>query len=303
MKCGIIDVGSNTIRLSIYHYEGRQFKLLMNKKEMAGLASYIHDGLLSDSGVLVACRVLSSFKALLENLGIEALYVFGTAPLRNIANTEDALDTIQAITGMRVDVLSGADEAKFSFLGATSDQNTPPSGLLVDIGGGSTELVAYTDRKVTSECSLPMGSLSLYSKYVSGLFPTSGERRAMRTQVDQELQRAKTAGLCCSHLTGVGGTVRAAAKLCNRLAEADPDNRIIPAREIRDLYRSLKKEDVKTLRQILLTTPDRVHTVLPGLTILTTVLKRYHVETVSVSSCGVREGYLLQRVMGVEAHE
>ena len=119
MKCGIIDVGSNTIRLSIYHYEGRQFKLLMNKKEMAGLASYIHDGLLSDSGVLVACRVLSSFKALLENLGIEALYVFGTAPLRNIANTEDALDTIQAITGMRVDVLSGADEAKFSFLGAT----------------------------------------------------------------------------------------------------------------------------------------------------------------------------------------
>ena len=301
MKCGIVDVGSNTMRLSVYHYEGRQFKLLMNKKEMAGLASYIQDGALSDSGILVACRVLSNFKALLENLNIGQIYVFGTAPLRNISNTEDALDTIQTITGLRVDVLSGADEAKFSFLGATSDEHTPSSGLLVDIGGGSTELVAYQDWEVRSECSLPMGSLSLYSKYVSGLFPTPEERRAIRDQVERELHRAKTAGLTCSHVTGVGGTVRAAAKLCNRLADADPDNRIIPATDIRSLYKNLKKGDVKTLRQILLSTPDRVHTVLPGLAILTTVLKFYEADTVSASSCGVREGYLLSRIMGVES--
>lgn len=297
MKCGIVDVGSNTIRLSIYHWEGQKFKLLMNKKEMAGLAGYIKNGLLSDSGILVACRVLAGFKALLRNFDIADLYVFGTASLRNIVNTEEALETIEAVTGIKVEVLSGADEAAFSFLGATVGGGAPGSGMLADVGGGSTELVAYQDGAITSGCSLPMGSLSLFTKHVSGLFPTKEERKAIRSDVREELEKAKTAGLRCSHLTGVGGTFRAAAKLCNDLSGADPDNRIIPAGEIHALYKGLKKGDQDTLRQILRSVPDRVHTILPGLAILTAILDAYEVSTVSVSACGVREGYLFDRVL------
>lgn len=299
MKCGIVDVGSNTIRLSIYHWEGRTFKLLMNKKEMAGLAGYIKDGVLSDSGILVACRVLAGFKALLRNFDIDELHVFGTASLRNIVNTEEALETIEVVTSAHVEVLSGADEAALSFLGATVGGGAPDSGLLADVGGGSTELVAYRDGAITSGCSLPMGSLSLFTKHVSGLFPTGEERKAIRADVKEELRKAKTAGLRCSHLTGVGGTFRASAKLCNDLSGADPDNRIIPAGEIRALYKGLKKGDQDTLRQILRSVPDRVHTILPGLAILTAILDAYEVSTVSVSACGVREGYLLRRVMEV----
>lgn len=62
MKCGVVDVGSNTIRLSIYHWErDGSMKLLMNRKVMAGLAGYIQDGVMSDSGILVACRTLQAF--------------------------------------------------------------------------------------------------------------------------------------------------------------------------------------------------------------------------------------------------
>ncbi len=176
-------------------------------------------------------------------------------------------------------------------------RSTDEIALLADIGGGSTELVAYEDGAITSGCSLPMGSLSLFSKFVDGLFPTKEERKAIESTVKSELERAKTAGLKCKHLTGVGGTIRAAAKLCNDLSGADPDNRMIPAEEIRRLYKGLKKGDKHTLQQILRSTPDRVHTILPGLIILTTVMDAYGVETVSVSTCGVREGYLLDRVM------
>ena len=298
MKCGVVDVGSNTIRLSIYHCEGKHFKLLMNKKEMAGLASYIRRGAMSEGGIWVACRVLSGFREILNNLGIQEFHVFGTAPLRNISNTEEAVDTIRVATGIQVDVLSGAQEANYSFLGALAGGDTPASGLLADIGGGSTELVAYRDGVISSQCSLPIGSLSLYANYVSGLFPTHQERRALRTQIRHEIGRAKTAGLTCSHLTGVGGTIRAAAKLCNHRAKADPGNRLIPAGEIRALYKDLKKCNQATLHQILEIVPDRVHTVLPGLAILKTVLDVYEVETISVSATGVREGYLLDRVLG-----
>ena len=298
MKCGIVDVGSNTIRLSIYQWEGRTFKLLMNKKEMAGLAGYIKNGVLSDSGILVACRVLAGFKELLHNFDIADLYVFGTASLRNIVNTEEALETIQAVTGIKVEVLSGADEAAFSFLGATVGGGAPGTGLLADVGGGSTELVAYQNGAITSGCSLPMGSLSLYTRFVDGLFPTPEERRAIRACVSAELDRVRTGGLTCRHLCGVGGTIRAVSKLAVDVFGKDPESRILTADEIRALYKLLKKGGKDTLRQILHAAPDRVHTLLPGLLLLNAVVKAYGVETVSASSTGVREGYLMDRVLG-----
>lgn len=296
MNCGIVDVGSNTIRLSIYQWEGENIRLLLNKKVMAGLAGYIQNGLLSDGGILLACRILSGFRALLNNFDIKDMYVFATASLRNIVNTEEALDTIREITGIQVDVLTGSEEAGLSFQGAALGGGAS-TGLLADIGGGSTELVSYKDGVITSECSLPLGSLSLYSKFVDGLFPTTTERKALYDCVECELDKAKTAGVRCKHLVGVGGTIRAVGKLCNDLAGADPDNRVIPAEEVRSLYKGLKKGDKDTLRQILRSTPDRVHTILPGLIILKTVLKTYGVDSISVSTCGVREGYLLDRVV------
>ena len=300
MKCGIIDVGSNTVRLSIYQWEGRQFRLLMNKKEMAGLAGYIREGALSDAGIQAAGRVLTGFQTLLENFDISQVHVFGTAALRNITNTEEVLGALKRETGLAVEVLTGAEEAAFSFQGATVGGGAPASGLLADIGGGSTELVHYENGTIRSGDSLPVGSLSLYTQYVSGLFPTKGERWDIRARVEEELERMEPSPVRCTHLTGVGGTIRAAAKLCNDLAGADRSNCQIPAGELHALYKSLKKGDQAVLRQILRTVPDRVHTILPGLVILRRVLKRYKVETVTVSPCGVREGYLLQRVMGVD---
>lgn len=303
MKCGIVDVGSNTIRLSIYRWEGQEFKLLMNKKEMAGLASYIKNGVLSDSGILAACRVLAGFKALMANFDIPDLRVFGTASLRNIVNTEEALETIRTVTGLPVEVLSGADEAAFSFLGAVVGGGAPDSGLLADVGGGSTELVAYREGGITWGCSLPMGSLSLYTGYVSGLFPTKEERKALRARIRAELEKTGPAARPFRRLTGVGGTFRAAARLCNLRSGADPDNRVFQAGEIHSLYKDLKKGGREALGQILRAVPDRVHTIVPGLAILDAVLDRCQASAVTVSPCGVREGYLLRRVMEVKGYE
>lgn len=296
MISGIVDLGSNTIRLSIYQWEGGDFKLLLNKKEMAGLAGYVRDGSLSDAGILTACRVLAGFRELLENFDIKDIHVFATASLRNIVNTEEALETIHKFTGVNVQVITGAEEAQLSFRGASFHANRD-GGLLADIGGGSTELVSYEGDQILTGCSLPMGSLSLYSRFVSGLFPTDKERRAMREFVEEELDRAKTEGLTCKHLCGVGGTIRAAGKLVNSLNGSEPDNRVHKAADVRELYRLLKKGGKDTLHRILRIAPDRVHTMLPGLSILNAVVKAYEIETVTVSNTGVREGYLFERVM------
>lgn len=296
MICGIVDLGSNTIRLSIYHWEGQDFRLLLNKKTMAGLAGYVQGGVLSDSGILVACRTLSSYRALLDNFQVSKMHVFATASLRNISNTGEAVETIRDVTGIPVEVLSGDEEAALSFKGAVLP-GAVSTGLLADIGGGSFELVSYEDMSITSACSLPVGSLSLYTRFVNGLFPTPEERKAMRAYVEEQLDRARTAGVRRSRLCGVGGTIRALNKLSVDVFHKPPESRSMTAEELRELYKLLKKDGRDTLRQILHAAPDRVHTLVPGLVILNTIIKAYGVEQVTASSSGVREGYLMDRVM------
>lgn len=296
MICGIVDLGSNTIRLSIYHWEGQDFRLLLNKKTMAGLAGYVQGGVLSDSGILVACRTLSSYRALLDNFQVSKMHVFATASLRNISNTGEAVETIRDVTGIPVEVLSGDEEAALSFKGAVLPGGVS-TGLLADIGGGSFELVSYEDMSITSACSLPVGSLSLYIRFVNGLFPTPEERKAMRAYVEEQLDRARTAGVRRSRLCGVGGTIRALNKLSVDVFHKPPESRSMTAEELRELYKLLKKDGRDTLRQILHAAPDRVHTLVPGLVILNTIIKAYGVEQVTASSSGVREGYLMDRVM------
>lgn len=99
MKQAIIDIGSNSIRLTLYETNAQDFKILFREKIMAGLAGYVEDGRLSAEGIECACAGLLSFRTILQTLNIEDARVFATASLRNITNTAQALAVIQAATG------------------------------------------------------------------------------------------------------------------------------------------------------------------------------------------------------------
>ena len=302
MIYGIADVGSNTVRLSIYKCEGGEIRLLMNRKVMAGLAGYVRHGALTPEGIEVACQTLQGYRSLMDNLELPDLRVFATASLRNISNTEEAVGAVMAATGLRVDVLTGREEAELSFRGAIQNAGLY-TGLLVDLGGGSTELVSYRNRAIQSACSLSVGSLSLFSKYVSKLHPTKEERRAIRRAVEEQLEQFVPQHPPARHICGVGGTVRAACKVANAMFDRPAGDRSLDRDELKEMLQRLKKPGRDELRLLLKTVPDRIHTIIPGLLALDTIAKAYGAQTITASPCGVREGYLLQRVMGVNGHE
>lgn len=168
---GIVDIGSNTMRLVIFKVENGKPRLLLNKKEMPELASFIKDGMMVAEGINRACYILDSFNLLAKDLGVENLSVFATASLRNITNSQAAVSEIEDRTGLAINLLSGAQEAEYDFIGAARTVDLK-SGILIDIGGGSTELVLYNNMKIQNSISLPIGSLSMYTAYVKHLFPT-----------------------------------------------------------------------------------------------------------------------------------
>lgn len=296
MICGVIDIGSNSIRLCIYEYQNNELKLLINNKAMAGLAGHVENGALTEKGIKKASEALLEHKALIHNFGIQTVYVFATASLRNVKNTEDALKSIEANTGFSIDIISGEREAMLDFDGATHSVALE-QGLLVDIGGGSTELVSFENNKIMKAVSMPIGSLKLFADYVKDIFPSEKERKEIKQKVLTELNKLEAFQIKKEPvICGIGGSIRAVLKLYNDMWNLPSDNREIDIGNtinIMDLLQEEGRKRIKTVSQIV---PERMHTVTPGFIILDTIASHFQSKKVIVSSFGVREGYLYNKL-------
>ena len=297
MVCAIVDVGSNTIRLLAYKCSDGNIEVILSDKTTAGLSGYVENGRLSEKGIAKACDVLLKYKKRLSDFNINDIFVFATASLRNISNTQQAVDIIKEKTGISVDVLSGEEEARLDYIGVTRVLNSK-DGVIIDIGGGSTELVGFINENIIASASLPIGSLNLYLKYVDELLPDSNARKRIKNATIKELTCVKDfEGLKFDNIYGVGGTIRATLKLCNDIFDLPKDNKVIEVKNIRKLLNKFKKSDKETIRKIVQIVPDRIHTVLPGMIALDTLAERLESKEITISKYGVREGYLYKNVL------
>ena len=288
MKQAVIDIGSNSIRLTLYAGEGRNFNILFREKIMA------ERGALSGEGVARAKSALLEFKRTLELLDIHRVAVIATASLRNVTNTDQAVRELQQATGFPVTVLSGQQEARLGYAGAMEELHLK-SGVFVDVGGASTEVVAFQGGQVVDSASFAVGSLSLYRTCVKKILPGPGSleriRHTLRREMDEKGLDPKEKR---SPLVGVGGTARAVLKLARQRFDLDGDCRTVTRAQLEELVNLLTQGEREAAGLILKTAPDRIHTLVPGLMVLVHIIKAFHADELVVSRYGVREGYLCQ---------
>ena len=295
---GIVDIGSNTIRLSVYKVHDNGFKSMFHKKSMAGLAGYVDEtGNMSGKGIAKAVSVLGDFRKIIDSVDIKEVYLFATAALRNINNSGYAMHEIRRLTGFDIELISGEQEAEYGYIGATHHIYVPDRGVIVDIGGGSTELVFYSAREIKKSLSIPYGSLNCHSMYVEGLLPTKTEIRKIQDVLKEELDNIEAPEDDYQIVCGIGGTIRAACKLNNDFYSMPPSNRQIEAENIKNIIKILREENRETIHKILRIVPDRIHTIIPGMTILKTITRRFNTESVLVSEYGLREGYFYRKLV------
>jgi exopolyphosphatase / guanosine-5'-triphosphate,3'-diphosphate pyrophosphatase len=296
MKQAIIDIGSNSIRLTLYETEGQSFHILFREKIMAGLAGYVEDGKLSAEGIECACTGLLTFRSILQTLEIARISVFATASLRNISNTEQALSVIRAATGYSVEVISGEEEALFGYAGAMKELHLS-SGAFLDIGGASTEIVTFEESLPVDFASFSIGSLSLYRRCVKKILPGEGSLRHLRQEISQTFDVSEGALAPRPLIVGVGGSARAALKLARHYYEMSNGCHSMTAEQLDGLCRFLCSGKKAASDLILRLEPERIHTLVPGLLILQHVFHLFGAQQLIISSYGVREGYLCQRIL------
>lgn len=300
MKYGVIDVGSNTVRLCVYDVsaDGKKFKTIVNRKITAGLASYVEGGALSDKGVEVAIESVRRCLKRAALLDVARVDVFATAVLRNISNSVEAVSEVERGAGCSIALLSDEDEAHLGFVGACHE-DVLDNGVLVDIGGGSAEVTLVAAGNDVMRASLPIGSLSSYKKHVADILPTPQEADAIRRDTAVLLD-AEPSGIVehrVKKLFGVGGSIRAIAET-NALLRPEASYCDISRADAEMLAEDVTENRRAFIDAVLHTSPERLHTISCGLAVLMEIFERFDAQTLHVCENGVREGFLIERMLG-----
>lgn len=299
MRYAIVDIGSNTVKISVYDDESGTLKHVLSQSSTLGLATYRRDDRLTEEGIHVLAATLMEYRRLAAMVSADHFACIATASLRNLLNADEVVARIKELCGMSIDIISGEREATLGFVGLTSAVGKPQNGIFVDLGGASTELITIREGKPVSTVSLPFGALKLYHAHVSSLFPTDAEENAIRYHASTVLEDYLTGCEVSDEVAYLsGGTAKAIAKLM-RLLSSDHDGcHIFAVDEFRTLAEAIRSTDGDFLHRAAARIPERIHMILPGLIALLTIFERYGIKTIQIVYSGIRDGYVAEMCGG-----
>jgi exopolyphosphatase / guanosine-5'-triphosphate,3'-diphosphate pyrophosphatase len=192
MKLAAIDIGSNSIKLAVVDAAASDsFAVLAREKESVRLGhETLTEGFLSASAIERAADCVKRFRSIAEARGAERVLAIATASVREASNAGEFIRELERITGVRVEVLSGVEEARLIGLAASSGCGVPDTPLVnLDIGGGSTEISLMRGGIPLALYSVKLGAVGLTERFLATDPPKGRELRALREQVRATLER------------------------------------------------------------------------------------------------------------------
>ncbi len=295
MKCSCLDIGSNTIKVSVFEKKGKHWETIAYLGEPTGLIGYVElksgRRYLSEEGIEALISALGRLIAFSEEKESEQLFAFATASLRGLENIEDIQNVVYSSCGIHLDVISGEEEALCSLRGLLSDElcEGVSEGVMIDMGGGSTEIVYFVNGQEPIIRSLPFGCLSLTNGFVEKFPPKESEAELISAYVAEQISACRfVKGIGCPVFL-IGGTARAASKLVYAIKPRKKE--ILKVADFEMLYEKMIA-DAKTGELAEKLIPKRVKTITAGAVAYFEILKYISPEEVFVSESGVREGYL-----------
>ena len=304
MRLGVLDVGSNTVHLLVVdaHPGARPLPAHSHKVELRLAQLLDEDGAIGPEGVDKLVGVVQEALQAAEDKGVEELLPFATSAVREASNADDVLARVQTETGVELQVLTGAEEARLTFLAVRRWFGWSAGKLLVlDIGGGSLEIAYGIDEEPDTAVSLPLGAGRLTAAWLPGDPPEPDAIRALRRHVRAQI--ARTVGEFSrfgapDHVVATSKTFKQLARLAGAARSAD------------GLYvqRELKRGSLEswvprlagmtTAQRALLpgVSEGRAEQLIAGAMVAEGAMDLFGVENLEVCPWALREGVILRRL-------
>lgn len=304
MRVGVLDIGSNTGHLLVVDAHGGAAPLpAYSFKQPLRLAEHLDEaGDVSPTGVEALAAFTAESLRVAEDKGCEDVLGFATSAVRDAGNSDAVLEHVREQTGVAIEVLSGEDEARLTFLAVRRWFGWSAGRLAVfDIGGGSLEIAGGSDEAPDVAWSLPLGAARLARSHFPGGAADEDTVRALRRKIRADI--AHDAG----HLLRGGPPDRAAAtsktfRSLARICGAAPSGegalvpRTLPLEELREWIPKLVAMSPQELAELPGVSPSRTHQIVPGALVAEGCMDIFDLTELEICPWALREGVILERL-------
>ncbi|WP_080147201.1 exopolyphosphatase [Marinilactibacillus piezotolerans] len=300
-RIGLIDVGSNTIRLVVFEIDANlTITELQNIKTPARLVQYLdEDQVMSKKGINVLTTALESFKEIGERYHIETMLPVATAAIRRSKNAEAILKTVKKKTGIELRILKEEEEA---FYGNYAVRHTMDikDGVTIDIGGGSTELTLFKNKEVVHSHSFPFGVVSLKRQFFDG--KDHNDKKAIekaRKWVKEQFSSLDWLPKLEVPLIGIGGSARNIADVHQRQHDypiAGIHGYTMKESELIETFDLLADTSMKELSKLDGLSEDRKDIIIPAGIVFVELFHFIDSTEFAISSRGLREGLVIDYI-------
>jgi len=304
MRLGVLDVGSNTVHLLVVdaHQGARPLPAFSHKTELR-LADQLDNGSgLSEQGESHLLGVVEDALRIAEDKGVEELIAFATSAVREAKNGEQVLARIREQTGAQINVMTGHEEARLTFLAARRWFGWSSGRLLViDIGGGSLEVATGIDEEPDAVASLPLGAGRLTRDWFVDDPPSAGDVRRLRKHVRAQIAR-QVGGLLRQgppdHVVGTSKTFRQLARIASAATSACLSTRLtyVPSPDGAALAERLPTMSQAERARLPGVSASRVAQLPAGAIVADAILDLLGVDQIELCPWALREGVILRRL-------
>ncbi|MDQ6673315.1 MAG: Ppx/GppA family phosphatase [Chloroflexota bacterium] len=299
---GVIDIGSNSGRVMVARVLGAaHLDVLGDARSPLRLVRDVTlGGRLSAETIERTLRIVRGFVAVATSVGAERTVAVATAAVREAANGDAFIERVRAETGIPVNIAGGADEARYGFYGAVHGLPVE-HGIVLDVGGGSLQLVHFRSRRLLRSWSLSLGALRLSDRFLRSDPPSRGEMRSLKEHVYATLEEAGVSPLLGDErLVVTGGTVRNLAKVDRRQRGEYPISRLhgylLDRRRLDEAGVVLARQPAAERARVPGLNADRLDSIVGGSLVIQAVMDRLLASELSVAGYGLREGIALHFV-------
>ena len=295
-----IDIGSNSIRMEAAEViPGQPPRVLASDREVTRLGeSVFRAGSVSEEAMRNTCVVLARMAGLYRKLDVVGVRAVATSAIRDSGNQREFLARAAEAVGAPVEIISGREEARLIHLGVASSWPQPGKRILIlDIGGGSAEIVAAENGGLLEAFSKPLGAVRLRENFLKTDPPTPRQLHQMqeyiRAKLDAAVRRWGHAGW--DRAIATSATAAAVASVVARAPRSQRDgiDRLrVSTAQVRQLYRRLAILGLPSRRKITGIGPRRAEIIVPGVAVLLEFLVEFHLPAVYYSRAGVRDGII-----------
>jgi exopolyphosphatase/guanosine-5'-triphosphate,3'-diphosphate pyrophosphatase len=293
-RVAVIDVGTNSARLLVADVTDGRVEPVERRSTVTRLGRGVDlSGRLSAGAIEDACAAIGEYVATLEKLGAETVDAIATSAVRDAENGGAFVAELRERFALSARILDGEEEARLTYVGATSERAPTEPTLVVDIGGGSTELVVGTGTEISFHASLQAGVVRHSERHIASDPPTAVELEALATDVRGLIEAAIGSGVEASAGIAVAGTPTSLAAIEMALEPYDParvHGHVLPLPSIQRMLSQLASTPLAQRVKIPGLHPDRAPTVVAGVVILIETMRAFGLERIEVSEHDILYG-------------